>query len=61
MKGFASALFIAAAATGALAQVGPEVDPSEQFGILTLHRYSSICVLAEHLVPQSTSTCKHGL
>jgi hypothetical protein len=40
MKGFAAALFVLAAATGALSQaIGPEVDASEQFGILTIHRY----------------------
>ncbi len=61
MKGFASALFIFAAATGALAQVGPEVDPSEQFGILTLHRYLSVDVVAKDAVPQLTSIYKHGL
>jgi hypothetical protein len=40
MKGFASALFISAVAAGALAQsIGAEFEASEQFGILTLHRY----------------------
>jgi hypothetical protein len=39
MKGFPSALFIAVAASRAIAQsLGPESMPSEQFGILTIHR-----------------------
>lgn len=61
MKGFASALFIAAAVTGALAQVGPEVDPSEEFGILTIHRYFSVDVMPKDAVPQLTYIYKHGL
>jgi hypothetical protein len=39
MKSFASAVFVAAAARGALGQIGAPVDPSEEFGILTIHRY----------------------
>src|SRR5271170_3088161 len=42
MKFCASALMVIAAATGALAQsIGPETSPSEQFGILTIHRFPS--------------------
>jgi hypothetical protein len=37
MKGFASALFILAAAKGALGQIGAPVSESEEFGILTIH------------------------
>jgi hypothetical protein len=41
MKFCASALTVIAAATGALAQsIGPETNPSQEFGILTIHRFT---------------------
>ena len=61
-KGFASALFITAAAAGAMAQsIGPEVGASEQFGILTLHRYLPVTSSELiSLVPPLMFIYKHG-
>src|SRR5271169_3995078 len=43
MKGLISTLCITASFTGALTQsIPPELEPSEQFGILTIHRFLSL-------------------